>query len=113
MAYAPQAIVFHPSPPATSEYRRKLIAEAMAYAAFLISRHPAQESGGSSGIFAEGLLHAKRTWRTPSTSDSGLVSPYQAFLGGLGGLSAFLQSLCESRESGRRKRRAARHIGTR
>ena len=99
VAYAPQAIVFHPSPPATSEYRRKLIAEAIAYAAFLISRHPAQVWRVLS-YFAEGLLHAKRTWRTPSTSDSGLVSPYQAFLGGLGGLSAFLQSLFESRESG-------------
>ncbi len=62
IAYAPQAIVFHPVSPATPEYSQHLIAQATAYAAFLMWRHP-RYALRVTKFFAEGLLRKKRSWR--------------------------------------------------
>jgi glycosyltransferase involved in cell wall biosynthesis len=101
VTYTPHAVVFHPSPLASLEYRRKLIAEAIAYAAFLMSRHPTQV-WRIVNYFAEGLFRARRPWRTSQAYDTRFVAPVEAVSGGVAGFSAFLQSLYEGRKFGAR-----------
>lgn len=91
IAYAPEAMVFHPSPIITKEYRRKLVAEAIAYGAFLAWRHPSY-SWRVGKFFSGGLLGRRRPWRGWSKQEAVSLSPYEIFSGGLQGLSDFLRS---------------------
>ena len=92
IAYAPEAIVFHPSPTITGGYRRQLIAEAIAYGAFLAWRHPSY-SWRIGKYFAGGLFGQRRSWR--DWSGQRAVSPFfhETASGILCGLSDFLRFL--------------------
>jgi glycosyltransferase involved in cell wall biosynthesis len=92
IAYAPEAMVFHLSPTITSGYRRKLVAEAIAYGAFLAWRHPSY-SWRIGEYFVGGLLGRRRSWR--GWSGQRAVSPflYETASGILCGLSDFLRFL--------------------
>jgi GT2 family glycosyltransferase len=95
IAYAPDAIVFHPNSPMTQQYRRKFVAESVAYAAFLMWRHPSQLSR-IARYFGGGMLRVKRTWRTTAKHEISSFSRYEMLVGALDGFSLFLRSLCES-----------------
>jgi glycosyltransferase involved in cell wall biosynthesis len=92
IAYAPEAMVFHPNPTITSEYRRKLVAEAITYGAFLALRHPSY-SWRIGKYFVEGLFRRRRSWRGWSRQRA--VSPflYETASGILRGLLDFLAFL--------------------
>lgn len=92
IGYAPGAIVFHPSPTITGGYRRKLVAEAVAYGAFLAWRHPSY-SWRIGRYFAEGLLGRKRSWRGWSGQRAASPFPYETASGLLRGLFDFLRFL--------------------
>jgi glycosyltransferase involved in cell wall biosynthesis len=92
IAYAPEAIVFHPSPTITGGYRRKLVTEAIAYGAFLAWRHPSY-SWRIGKFFVGGLFGRRRPWRGWSRQRA--VSPflYETASGILCGLFDFLRFL--------------------
>jgi glycosyltransferase involved in cell wall biosynthesis len=92
IAYAPEAIVFHPSPTMTGGFRRKLVAEAIAYGAFLAWRHPSY-SWRIGKYFAEGLLGRKRAWRVWSGRKIGSRYLYETATGIVRGLFDFLRFL--------------------
>jgi O-antigen biosynthesis protein len=92
IAYAPLAVVFHPSSPRSQEYRRQLFADAVAYAAFLIYRHPSQFTRVIKYCI-EGCFRRKRPWRYLENCDSAQFSRYYMFLSTLKGLSSFYRSI--------------------
>jgi glycosyltransferase involved in cell wall biosynthesis len=98
IAYAPAAIVFHPSPTITDKYRRQRIAEAISYGAFLAWLHPSY-SWRIGKYFAGGLFGRRRSWR--HWSGQRAVSPffYETASGILCGLSDFLRFLIGIRRS--------------
>jgi O-antigen biosynthesis protein len=95
IAYAPGAIVFHPNSPMTQQLRRKLVAESVAYAAFLSWRHPSQLLRVAR-YFGEGMLRVNRKWRTPPKYETCSFSRYEMLVGALDGFALFFRSLCES-----------------
>jgi glycosyltransferase involved in cell wall biosynthesis len=92
IAYTPEAIVFHPSPIITGGYRRKLVAETVAYGAFLAWRHPSYW-WRIGKYFAEGLFGRRRSWRDSSRQRA--ISPFLSEIasGILCGLYDFLRFL--------------------
>ena len=62
IAYTPRAIVYHENPPPTREYRQKVLAEAIAYIAFLFWHHP-RFSWRLTRFVIEGVFRKKRAWR--------------------------------------------------
>lgn len=92
ISYAPEAIVFHPSPPITAKYRRKNVAETVAYGAFLASRHPSH-LWRIGKYFAGGLLGRRQSWRGWSKQRAVSPSFYETASGILCGLSDFLRSI--------------------
>lgn len=96
IVYAPQAIVFHPSPLITDESLRKQMAETAAYTAFLAFNHPLK-SLRIIKFSLEGIFRARRWWRTSSGRRFTSLSISDRLLSGLSGLSAFLRSIRQRR----------------
>jgi O-antigen biosynthesis protein len=92
VVYAPWGIVFHPSSPLSKEHRRKVIAEAVAYAAFLVCRHPRQ-SWRVAKYFAAGALGGGRWWRKPPEQGVGPLSLREKTSAVLDGLFTYWHSL--------------------
>ena len=92
IAYAPQAIVFHPSSPKNRDVLRKQIADAVAFAAFLAWNHPLQ-SGRIVKFLIEGVFQARRWWRAPQGDGLGSLSAREKFGSGMNGLSIFFRSV--------------------
>jgi O-antigen biosynthesis protein len=92
IAHAPSAIVFHPSSAMTEQCNRKRVAESVAYATFLMWRHPSQVLRVAR-YYGEGLVRVKRKWRTQPNYGTRSFSKYEMFAGALDGLSLFFRSL--------------------
>lgn len=92
IAYAPQAIVFHPKSSMSRDALRKQMVEGVAYATFLAWRHPSQ-SWRVGKFLAEGSLRSARWWRTPSDYQVVSLPTRDKIASGLCGLSTFLRSL--------------------
>lgn len=97
--YTPRAIVFHPNSPITRANRQKAIAETVAYAAYLVWRHPSQ-LWRVAKFFAGGLIGRERSWRYWSTRGRLSLSMYETVLAVLYGLSDFLKYLLRAMRSG-------------
>ncbi len=92
IAYAPQAIVFHPNSSLNQGARRKQIAEGAAYAAFVAWRHPSK-SWRVVKFLSEGMFRSERWWRASSQYDAISLSARDKVASGLYGLSIFVRSL--------------------
>jgi GT2 family glycosyltransferase len=92
IAYAPQAIVFHPNALTNRDALRSQIAEGVAYAAFVTWRHPSH-SWRVVKFLAEGIFRSRRWWRTSTKYQAVSLSARDKIAGGLCGLSIFLRSL--------------------
>jgi glycosyltransferase involved in cell wall biosynthesis len=91
IAYVPWSIVFHPTPSMTKEHRRKIISEAIAYAAFLVSQHPSQ-CWRVAKYLAEGAIGSGRWWRNPADQATGPLSIREKSSAVLEGVSAYWQT---------------------
>jgi glycosyltransferase involved in cell wall biosynthesis len=100
IAYVPRGIVFHPRPQMTNEYRRRIIAEAIAYAAFLISQHPSR-CWRVAKYFAIGAIGSGRWWRNPSNQATSPLSFREKSSALLEGLSAYWQTWRQSHQVSR------------
>jgi GT2 family glycosyltransferase len=92
IAYAPQAIVFHPNSSRDRGALRNQMAEGTAYAAFVAWHHPSQ-SWRVGKFLAEGTFRSGRRWRTPSECHVISLSTRDKIASGLCGLSIFFRSL--------------------
>lgn len=92
IAYAPQAIVFHPSAPMSRDCLKKRIADEVAFAAFLAWSHPAR-SWRVIKFLLGGLFHVRRWWRAPSRYEVIAISARDKLGGAMNGLSIFFRSV--------------------
>jgi GT2 family glycosyltransferase len=69
-SYVPEAVVFHPRQPMTSQLKRHAMAINVAYALVLAIRHP-QYLGRLTRFFIQGLLRVRRPWRHDPSRASG------------------------------------------
>lgn len=92
IAYAPQAIVFHPSSSMSCDYFRKQMEDTVAFAAFLAWNHPPRSWRIVKFLF-EGIFHVGRWWRSSSKSAMISLSAREKFASTKNGLSIFLRSM--------------------
>ena len=92
IAYAPQAIVFHPNSSINRGALRNQAAEGAAYATFVAWHHPSQ-SWRVGKFLAEGIFRSGRWWRTPSQYNATSLSARDKIASALCGLCIFLRSL--------------------
>lgn len=91
IAYAPHAIVFHPSSTMSPAAVRKQIADTVAFATFLAWNHPSR-SWRVAKFFIEGIFHVRRRWHPPSRYEDISIPAREKFVSALNGLSIFFRS---------------------
>jgi glycosyltransferase involved in cell wall biosynthesis len=91
IAYTPQGVVFHPSSPRNRDQRQRVIAEAVAYGAFLAFQHPSF-FWRIAKYFAAGVIGSGRWWRKPSEQATDPLSSREKCSAALKGLSVFWRS---------------------
>ena len=91
VAYAPHAIVFHPSRPMSHDVLQKQITDTVAFAAFLAWNRPLQ-SWRIAKFLVEGFFHTRRWWHPSSKYEVTSMSAREKFGSGMKGLSIFLRS---------------------
>jgi glycosyltransferase involved in cell wall biosynthesis len=92
VAYSPQAVVFHPNPPLTSDILKKRITDAAAFASFLASQHPFYSLRVAKFLIG-GLFHTKRWWHPSPRFEVVSLSTGQQIRSAIGGLLTFLRSV--------------------
>jgi O-antigen biosynthesis protein len=95
IAYVPRGIVFHPRPQTTKEHRQKIMAETIAYAAFLVSRHPSH-GWRVAKYLAVGAIGGGRWWRNWPDQIIGPLSFREKSSALLEGLSAYWRTRTQS-----------------
>jgi GT2 family glycosyltransferase len=95
IAYAPQAIVFHPSSQVRREILQKQIADTVAFAAFLAWNHPSR-SWRIVRFLVEGSFRVRRWWHTSSKHEAASMSAREKIRGCINGLSIFVRCVRHS-----------------
>jgi O-antigen biosynthesis protein len=96
IAYAPQAVVFHPSSPTSRDVLRKQTADTVAFAAFVGWNHPLQ-SWRIVKFLVEGTFGLRRWWRGSPRYKVNSLSNREKFGSGMNGLSIFFRSVRQNR----------------
>ena len=92
IAYTPKAIVFHENLAMNRQKRRGMLAETIAYLAFLLWCHP-RFSWRVTKFVMEGVFHKKRNWRNQSSVNHESLSFQEISSAAFSGLNMFWRAL--------------------